>query len=281
MRAHVLMAISVLFVSTFLLPTAQAQQDSADAPSSKMTKAKENDPTVEGTVISTTRRTLVVRSDDDQYHLFTYDNGSVQNRSIHPGARVRVSGTGPDENGTQVANDVTVLAPAAGDRASSNSAQVHAAPPPQQVQQVANEIEGEARRWHGGGRIGVGFSPELFTFGVQSQIGPIFSSRLLFRPNTEFAFGELTNMVDVNLEMAYRFNTTFRRGWTPYFGLGPSLNFIHQGINKSDISWGNFDYKTGFNVLVGAQRRHTFVEMKTGLWSGAAPVLRLIVGYNF
>lgn len=281
MRARFFLVISVLFLSTFLVLAAQAQQNPPDAPSSAATKAKGDDPTVEGTVVSTTRRTLVVRSDDDRYHLFTYQDASTRKSSIQPGARVRVSGSGPDENGTQVAKDVAVLAPAAGDSASSNSGQVHAAPPPEQVQQVAGEIENEARRWHGGGRIGVGFSPEVFTFGVQSQIGPIFSSRLLFRPNTEFAFGELTDMVDVNLEMAYRFNTTFRKGWTPYFGLGPSLNFIHQGLDRSDISWGNFDYKTGFNVLLGAQRRHTFVEMKTGLWSGAAPVLRLVVGYNF
>jgi hypothetical protein len=32
---------------------------------------------------------------------------------------------------------------------------------------------------------------------------------------------------------------------------------------------------------LGAQKRKTFVEMKTGLWSGQAPVLRLLVGYNF
>jgi hypothetical protein len=85
----------------------------------------------------------------------------------------------------------------------------------------------------------------------------------------------------VNLEAAYRFNTTFRRAWTPYFGLGPSLNFIHQGIDRRDVSFGNFDYKTGFNVLVGAQKRNTFAELKTSLWSGPVPVLRLIVGYNF
>ena len=284
MRAPLLLSISVVFVSTFLLLNAHAQQDAPNAPSSTTAKA-DNDPTIEGTVVSATGKTLVVRSDDDQYHLFTYENGSAPDNSLQPGARVRVSSTAPDQNGTQVANDVTVLASAArragSSGASSGSGQVHAAPPPAKVQDVEDQIESGARRWHAGGRIGVGFSPEVFSFGVQSQIGPIFSPRLLFRPNTEFAFGELTDMVDINLEMAYRFNTTFRRGWTPYFGLGPSLNFIHQGLERRDISWGNFDYKTGFNILLGAQRRHTFVEMKTGLWSGPAPVLRLIVGYNF
>jgi hypothetical protein len=116
---------------------------------------------------------------------------------------------------------------------------------------------------------------------VQSQIGPFFNPHLLFRPNAEFGFGELTNMFALNLEAAYRFHTVSRRGWTPYVGAGPSLNFIHQGASSGDVSFSDFTYKTGFNVFLGAQKRKTFVEMKTGLWSGQAPVLRLLVGYNF
>jgi len=279
MRAHVLFGICALFVSTFPLVLVQAQQNVPDAPTAKSAQADQSDPVMEGTVVSATRHTLVVRSDDNQYHLFTYHSDTSRNQAVRPGARVRVNGGAPDDDGTQVAENVAVLSPASD---SANDGQTsRAAPPPPQVSQVTNQIESEARRWHAGGRIGVGFSPELFLFGVQSQIGPIFTPRLLFRPNTEFAFGELTDMVAVNLEAAYRFNTTFRRGWTPYFGLGPSLNFIHQGVDRTNVSFGNFDYKTGFNILVGAQKRGTFVEMKTSLWSAESPVLRLIVGYNF
>jgi hypothetical protein len=51
---------------------------------------------------------------------------------------------------------------------------------------------------------------------------------------------------------------------------------------SQNISFGNFDYKTGFNILTGLQfRRGTFVEVKTSLWSRPAPTLRLIFGYNF
>ena len=292
MRARVLLRVCALCVSTFLAVTLEAQQNPPDAPSSssaRVNSAQTNndDPVVEGTVVSTTRHTLVVRSDDDQYHLYTYEDGTTRDTSVKPGARVRVNGTAPDDSGAAVANNVTVLAAASssagtdGSSSSSSPQGVHAAPPPPQVTRVENEIENEARRWHAGGRIGVGFSPEVFLFGVQSQIGPIFTRRLIFRPNADFAFGELTDMASLNLEAAYRFNTTFRGGWTPYFGLGPSLNFAHQGFSHSDVSFGNFDYKTGFNVLLGAQKRHTFLEMKTSLWSGPAPVLRLIVGYNF
>jgi hypothetical protein len=75
-----------------------------------------------------------------------------------------------------------------------------------------------------------------------------------------------------------------RKGnWTPYLGLGPALIFIHQSYQAGrQIDFGNFDYETGFNVLAGMQsRRGTFVELKTSLYSGPAPKLRLIVGYNF
>jgi hypothetical protein len=88
-------------------------------------------------------------------------------------------------------------------------------------------------------------------------------------------------MFSLNLEAQYRLNTTFHRTWTPYIGFGPSLNFIHQGASSGNTSFSNFNYKTGFNVFLGAQKRKTFLEMKTALWSGQAPVLRLMVGYNF
>jgi hypothetical protein len=61
------------------------------------------------------------------------------------------------------------------------------------------------------------------------------------------------------------------------------MTFIHQNFQKGrEIDFGNFDYETGFNVLAGMQnRRGTFVELKTSLWSQPAPTLRLIVGYTF
>lgn len=234
---------------------------------------------IEGTVISKTRHTFVVRTDDDRYHLFTYVEGSFPTDAIKPGARVRVNGTAPDSEGTQVAESVSVVRPSS-EAADSGQANEGAAPPAQ-VTQVTNQIENEARRWHAGGRLGVGFSPELFLIGVQSEIGPFFSPHLLFRPNAEFGFGELTDMFALNFEGAYRFNTTFHHGWGSYIGAGPSLNFIHQSASSSSVSFSNFTYKTGFNIFLGAQKRNTFIEMKTSLWSGQAPVLRLLIGYNF
>ncbi len=154
-------------------------------------------------------------------------------------------------------------------------------PPSPQVNEISKKIEGEARRWHVGGKIGSGLSPELFMFGPQAQFGPFFSPHLLFRPNVEFGFGELTDMYAINGEAEYRFGSTFHGQWVPYFGMGPSFNFISQSASSGDVSFSNFDYKTGFNIFVGAQKNKTFVEVKTALWSAEAPVFRMFVGYNF
>jgi hypothetical protein len=276
MRARNLLILSILCASAFLAlgVTVQAQQDPPDPPSAKSVQTEGNDRMVEGTVISTTRHTLVIRSDDNQYHLFTYAAGIVPKGTVKPGVRVRVNGTTPDEEGTQVAKSVTVVQPG------SEAANSEAGPPPQ-VNKTSKEIERQARRWHVGGKIGTGLSPELFMFGPQVQFGPFFTPHLLFRPNVEFGFGELTDMYAVNAEAAYRFGTTFHGQWTPYFGMGPSFNFINQSASSADVSFSNFDYQTGFNIFVGAQKNRTFVEVKTALWSAQAPVFRVFVGYNF
>jgi len=276
MRARNLLILSILCASAFLAlgVTVQAQQNPPDPPSAKSVQTEGNDRMVEGTVISTTRHTLVIRSDDNQYHLFTYAAGIVPKGTVKPGVRVRVNGTTPDEEGTQVAKSVTVVQPG------SEAANSEAGPPPQ-VNKTSKEIERQARRWHVGGKIGTGLSPELFMFGPQVQFGPFFTPHLLFRPNVEFGFGELTDMYAVNAEAAYRFGTTFHGQWTPYFGMGPSFNFINQSASSGDVSFSNFDYQTGFNIFVGAQKNRTFVEVKTALWSAQAPVFRVFVGYNF
>jgi hypothetical protein len=158
------------------------------------------------------------------------------------------------------------------------------AAPPEKVRNVEDQIKREGQRWRLGVRAGAAFNPELFLFGVQSQIGPIFHPRVQFRPNAEFAFGEVTDLVALNLEGVYRFSADYRKGsWIPYIGAGPAMIFIHQNFQRGrQIDFGNFDYETGFNVLIGTQnRRGTFFEMKTSLYSGPAPKLRLIIGRTF
>lgn len=233
--------------------------------------------------MSSTRNTLVVRTDDNLYQLFTYDRNAGRPTSLAPGARARVTAGPADENGTRVASNVTLVsAPAPSGASVDKGAQ--AAPVPEKVREIESDIKRESRRWRIGVRAGAAFDPELFTVGVQSQIGPILHPRVLFRPNAEFAFGEVTDLIALNFEGVYRFSAANRTGnWTPYVGAGPAMIFIHQNFQSGrQIDFGNFDYETGLNVLAGAQsRKGTFVELKTSLYSGPAPKLRVIIGYNF
>jgi hypothetical protein len=273
MRALIL-PCSVLFVATFLAIPAQCQDEASSSQAA-------NRDAVEGTVVSSTRNTLVVRTDDNQYQLFTYGHGAVRPASLAPGARARVSAGPPDENGTRVAANVTVVSASSGASADKSA---QAALVPEKVRDIESDIKRESRRWRLGVRAGAAFDPELFTFGVQSQIGPILHPRVLFRPNAEFAFGEVTDLIALNFEGVYRFSPRNRTpNWTPYVGAGPAMIFIHQNFQVGrQIDFGNFDYETGLNVLAGMQsRKGTFVELKTSLYSGPAPKLRLIIGYNF
>jgi hypothetical protein len=242
----------------------------------------QNESTIEGTVASSARQTFVVRTPENQFYLFTFNRYTNKPQSLAIGTRVRVESRPGADTGSRLATRVAVLEAASQDQ--PHAAGTDAAPVPESVRNVENDIRREARRWRLGVRAGAAFDPELFMFGVHSQMGPIFTPRVFFRPSAEFAFGEVTDLIALNLEGVYRFpRSAERSNWSPYVGAGPALTFIHQNFQAGrNIDFGNFDFDAGFNILLGMQsRRGTFFEAKTSLWSRPAPVLRLIVGYNF
>jgi hypothetical protein len=242
----------------------------------------QNESTIEGTVASSARQTFVVRTPENQFYLFTFNRYTNKPQSLAIGTRVRVESRPGADTGSRLATRVAVLEAASQDQ--PHAAGTDAAPVPESVRNVENDIRREARRWRLGVRAGAAFDPELFMFGVHSQMGPIFTPRVFFRPSAEFAFGEVTDLIALNLEGVYRFpRSAERSNWSPYVGAGPALTFIHQNFEAGrNIDFGNFDFDVGFNILLGMQsRRGTFFEAKTSLWSRPAPVLRLIVGYNF
>jgi hypothetical protein len=277
-RSHLFPRTSITLLALLLCSvTAFSQQQSSNQ--------QPDQTTAEGTVVSTSRDTLVVRTDDNAFQLFVFDRDTTKPRAITAGTRVRVVSSPGEEEATRLASVVTVLSPASDTK--SGTVATQAAPPPKAVRDLEENIKNDARRWKLGVRAGAALDPELFMFGVHSQIGPIFSRNVFFRPSAEFAFGEVTDLIALNLEAIYRLPISARgKTWSAYFGAGPALTFLHQNFERSqgqgrDIDFGNFDYDTGFNLLAGIQKRHTFFEMKTSLYAQPAPTLRLILGYNF
>jgi hypothetical protein len=271
--------VRALFVCSILL-TALVTWVPAQTQTSGQSDQPQHPGSMEGRVESAGRQTLVLRTEDNQFHLFVYDSDMARPKGLTPGTRVRILSGPTDEAGVRVATQVTVLEPAT--TTASGTAQ-DMAPPPKEITSVQHEIERGVRRWQIGARMGAGLDPELFLIGVHAGIGPIFSRDFYFRPNVEFAFGELTDMFSLNFEGVYRLPITFRHGrWSAYAGAGPSLNFIHQGVGTRDISFSNFNYETGFNMFTGIRfRRGTFGEVKTSLWANGVPTLRFIFGYTF
>ena len=268
---------SVLMACTILSSPAWSQASSSSN--------QRGETTIEGTVVSTSRQTLVVRTDDNDFQLFVFDNNTTKPRMIAEGTRVRVVSTPGQQEGSRLANTITTLESSPDTQ--TGTAQPQAKPLPPAVRDIEADIKREARRWHLGVRAGAALDPELFMFGVHSQLGPIFNRNFLFRPNAEFAFGEVTDLIALNLEAVYRLPVSSRgRNFSAYIGAGPGFTFLHQNFERQqgqgrNIDFGNFDYESGFNILAGIQRRHTFYELKTSLWARPAPTLRLIVGYTF
>jgi hypothetical protein len=207
-----------------------------------------NESTIEGTVQSSSRQTFVVKTSDNQFYLFTFNRYTDKPQTIPIGTRIRVESRPGADVGTRLATRVTTLEAAPKDQ--QRAAGSEAAPVPESVKNVENEIKREARRWRLGVRAGAAFDPELFMFGVHSQMAPIFSPRVLFRPNAEFAFGEVTDLIALNFEAVYRLpRSAERRDWSPYIGAGPALTFIHQNFQAGrNIDFRNFDFDAGFSI---------------------------------
>src|SRR6185437_10219502 len=109
----------VIFCALFSWSAYSQQNDSASQ--------AQGETTIEGTVVSSSRVTFVVRSDDNQFHLFTFDRSATRPRTLPVGTRVRVVSDEGDQQGARNATDVTVLEQAQG-ASSANASARHAAP---------------------------------------------------------------------------------------------------------------------------------------------------------
>jgi len=125
--------------------------------------------------------------------------------------------------------------------------------------------------------------PEVIFVGAHAKFAPIFLRDLSFRPNVNFGFGEVTKMLDVNLDAAYRLPLTQRwSSWSIYMATGPSLGFSQQNFGESGIDWDNLEFTPGLNIVSGLEsRKGFFMEARATVWARPNPTFRLLFGYTF
>jgi hypothetical protein len=240
--------------------------------------------TVTGTVVRLRPGALTVRTDDDRYLVFALTRDTVRPATLATGARVEVESIprDGDEEGARTATAIRVSDTApTGSRGSGASATI-----PPAIRQLERDIEANVRRYRAGIRGGVALDPELVTLGAHATFGPIFTPRLLMRPNVEFAYGELTTLFAVNLEGIYRLTPTLsRHRWSPYAGGGATLGFSHRGLTAEgddgrSFDFDDFDFNGGLSLLAGVERSAgAFIELKATIYT--EPTVRLLFGYTF
>ena len=247
----------------------------------------QDDTKFTGTVVSSSRSTVTLRTSDGRYQLFTFAEGVRKPQTIPIGSQVQIISVATDDSSVRSATEVIVLPPPSSS-AGTSQAQPSAVPP--EVRGIERDIQRAARRYQLGVRAGVALDPELILIGAHAQIGPFFSPNVFFRPNVEFAYGEVTALFAINPEVIYRLPVNSRYGrWSSYVGIGPGFNFTHQNFERatggpggSRIDFGDFSSDTALNILGGMRYRSgLFTEIKASVYATPSPTFRLIVGYNF
>ena len=239
--------------------------------------------TTTGTVVSSGRRTMIVRTEGGQHMLFSFEGDTIKPSTIPVGSSVTTISR-PDQEGVQVASSVTVTAQAP--KTVEGASTQDSSPIPPEVRTLERQIERQVRRFRAGVRAGAGLDPEVLTAGVHAKLGPFLHRDVFLRPNAEFGFGEVTTLVALNFEAVYRLPITERQSrWSVYIGAGPGFNFIDRDFEEAqsgdrDIDLDDFDFEGSLNFLAGVEfRSGMFLELKSTTYS--RPQTRLLIGYSF
>ena len=282
-RAWEIFAICTSLASLFVsLPV--LAQDSSQTTVAAQTPVVAQDPsltTITGTIASYGKNSLTVRTESGQYRLFVFDRNTTKPETLILGHSVRVISTQTDDADVRLAVIVTSSEPPApASPGAAAPAQPDATPP--SVRQAENAIERESRKYHFGVQGGMALNPELVDVGVLARFGPFFSKNLQFRPNVDFAFGEVTKLFALNGDFIYNMSDFRWARKSVYFGAGPQFNFTEQSLSDHGVNFSDFHYSTALNIILGVRMRNgAFAELKSSVWAAPAPVLRLLVGYTF
>jgi hypothetical protein len=152
----------------------------------------------------------------------------------------------------------------------------------------------EPPRFRVGLQGGVGLHPELVNVGVYANIGQLGAERLSFRPGLEIGLGEITTLLNINLDVLYAFKReTDSTRWIPYAGAGPAFGWSHEGVSATDVddpdvtdevedrfNFSDTDSTVGMNVIFGMRRASgLYVEIKATAWGNSN--IWLLAGFSF
>jgi hypothetical protein len=258
---------------------------SAQTPGSLTSTASET--TTQGTVISSSRSTLVVRTDGDEYRLFELTPDTAKPPALPVASGVEVTSYPSEVDGAAKATRVRVTKAAPPLVLIEDGValpQDQAAQVPPDLRRLEKSIERQTSRYRIGARAGMALDPELVMLGAQAQIGPFFQDNMWGRPSLELGFGEVTTLLGINLDGVYRLPVTPATGrWSSFFGAGVGFNFINRGFSDQEdderFDFDDFIFDAGLNLMAGVQARSgMFIELRAGVYS--EPHLRLVLGYN-
>ena len=129
---------------------------------------------------------------------------------------------------------------------------------------------------------------------MHAEIARLFRPSLTFRPGLEIGLGEITTLLNINLDVLYAFpGYTSDTRWIPYAGAGPAFGLSHKGVSTEDVDdpdvteedknrfdFSDTDFNGGMNFIFGVRKQNNvFVEMKATAWGVSN--IRLLVGFNF
>src|SRR4051812_38084180 len=90
---------------------------------------------------------------------------------------------------------------------------------PAAAQAAQRDVEDTVRRFGIGVDAGVGLDPEIVMFGGHGTFGRVFSRAVSFRPGVEFGIGEVTTLMNINLDVLYSLPGSTRSSrWMAYVG---------------------------------------------------------------
>ena len=167
-----------------------------------------------------------------------------------------------------------------------------------------SQVAREAHKFGFGVVGGVGLDPELIDVGAHATFGPLFKRDLVFRPGLEVGVGEITTVLNINLDFIYTFTDEKEpSGLSPYIGVGPAFGLSHRGFSTEEtdhvttsgtttttatattttpnrFNFSDTDFNGGLNFIVGMRKANgVFFEMRATAWGVSN--IRLLAGYNF